>query len=67
MNKEFFSSNELSELQALEVRGGNTASTMSQSECVNEKTGCGSGVDQTKCINKEAGCGSTIVVTYNCK
>lgn len=67
MNKEFFSSNELSELKALEVRGGNTASTMSQSECANEKAGCGAGVDQNKCVNREAGCGSTVVITQNCK
>lgn len=67
MNKEFFTSNELSELEALEVRGGSTASTMAQSECINEKAGCGSGVDQTKCVNKENGCGSPVVITYGCK
>lgn len=67
MNKEIFSSDELSELKALEVRGGNSISTIAQGECVNQKAGCGSGVDQSKCVNNATGCGSPVIVTQNCK
>ena len=48
MKKELFSSDELSELEALEVRGGNTASIMAQSKCVNNDPGCGGGTDQNQ-------------------
>ena len=66
MNKELFSSNELSELEALEVRGGDTASIMSQTECENNALNCGADVDQTKCVNNEKFCGSS-VISQDCK
>lgn len=67
MKKAIFSENELQELAALEVRGGNTASIMSQKQCSNGALGCGAGVDQEGCTNSVAGCGSTIVIAHDCK
>lgn len=66
--KELFSSDELSELEALEVRGGNTASIMAQSKCVNNNPGCGPGVEQDKCVNKTSGCGAHVIIIQDpCK
>ncbi len=59
MDKEIFSPNELSELEALEIRGGATASTMSQGYCPNNDRGCGVGTDQGYCPNNAEGCGIT--------
>lgn len=67
MNTNLFSKYELSELEALEVRGGSTESTMAQNQCVNYSTGCGAGVDQNQCINKATGCGSEGGIVQNCK
>ena len=61
MKKELFSTNELSELEALEVYGGNTASIMSQRECTNNASFCGSGVEQEKCTNDAKNCGATLM------
>ncbi len=62
MKKDMFMANELRELEALEIRGGDTPSVQSQNGCINEVAGCGAGVDQTKCVNKENGCGRGVVI-----
>lgn len=59
MNKEFFSENELLELESIEVRGGNTASIMGQNRCANTSEGCGATADQDHCINSVPNCGGT--------
>ncbi len=63
MKKFDFSAEELSELEALQVRGGATGnpdSPMGQNKCSNTKLGCGAGVDQDGCTNSETGCGSIV-------
>lgn len=54
-----FSKAELSEMEALEVRGGKSSGLMAQGGCTNYAAYCGSGVDQSQCVNKAASCGST--------
>ena len=65
MDRKLFSSDELSELEALELRGGSTASIMSQNGCENDAAGCGAGVDQDKCVNKTSGCGAHVIIIQN--
>ena len=68
MKKDMFMANELRELEALEIRGGDTPSVQTQDGCINEVAGCGAGIDQTKCVNKENGCGGgVVIITQNCK
>lgn len=66
MNKEIFSLNELSELEALEVHGGASASTMSQGICPNNEKGCGVGNEQDLCPNNAEGCGTDVFQHGNC-
>lgn len=60
-----FSREEILELEALEIRGGADASICSQTKCINDKAGCGGGVDQTECVNKENLCGA-LLIQGNC-
>lgn len=56
-----FSTEELMEMEALEIRGGAKIpgdSIMAQSGCSNTAEYCGSGVDQDKCTNKATRCGA---------
>ena len=59
MDKNRFSQSELQELEALEIRGGNGASSMAQYECSNNVKGCGNGVTQFGCTNSADGCGGS--------
>ena len=64
-----FTADELSELQALQVRGGAAGTPlepMAQTECSNTKAGCGANVDQIRCTNHAAGCGGSITVHLGC-
>lgn len=58
MKKKFFEENELLELEALEVKGGDRADPMAQQECVNTVAGCGASADQIRCVNEVLDCGS---------
>lgn len=56
-----FSAEELSELEALEIKGGamgNPNDPMSQLRCVNIVVGCGASSTQEECVNKVTGCGA---------
>lgn len=69
MQKGNFSAHELSEMEALQIRGGASGSQidpMAQLRCANKATGCGSGVDQTDCVNEVLGCGSTVHMGSSC-
>lgn len=61
MKESFFTSEELSELESLQVRGGasgNTLDPLAQLKCVNKDRGCGTGVIQYNCTNeKDSQCG----------
>lgn len=55
----FFSSDELRQLEALEVRGGNGGiSPLSQNKCTNEAKYCGYNNLQEACSNKTELCGT---------
>ena len=58
MKKFVFSENELQELEALEVRGGDRADPMAQEGCINNVEGCGYNADQMRCENSVLGCGN---------
>ncbi len=64
MKKELFTEYELLELEALEVRGGFGALSVTQDECINGRLGCAVGTTQKKCTNNATACACTI--TYNC-
>ena len=66
MKKDLFMANELQELEALEVRGGDTPSVQSQLKCSNKSIGCGAGVDQLECSNDVTGCSLPITIQKNC-
>lgn len=66
MKKDLFMANELLELEALEVRGGDTPSTQAQLRCTNNSQGCGTGVDQLECSNDATGCSIPIKIQKDC-
>ena len=60
MKKEFLSTSELSELEALEIRGGANAGgdgIMAQSTCTNNAEECGGDLEQGECSNTADMCG----------
>ncbi len=60
MKNLIFTHEELSEMEALEIKGGIAEpSAAVQNGCENSAVGCGSGVTQNGCINKAEGCGGT--------
>ena len=63
MDKSLFKLDELQELEALEVRGGNTDSILAQTGCPNNAYGCGVDADQTACQNNVVGCTCRIPLT----
>ena len=70
MIKPFLNKLEISELEALEIRGGAGPGGVgnSQTGCVNNVATCGWGITQTGCSNNVAGCGQepiTQVCTVN--
>lgn len=54
MLKSIFSFQELSELEALEVKGGRSGLTL-QYQCSNSVVGCACELDM-QCVNRKAGC-----------
>ena len=64
MDKSLFKLDELQELEALEVRGGNADSIMAQNECKNYATGCGEGPDQIACENHVTGCNGVKPIAF---
>ncbi|MDD6541514.1 MAG: hypothetical protein PUF32_04330 [Prevotella sp.] len=53
----FLSKDELSELEAFEIKGGGDAPINVQDGCVNNAPGCGSNVPQAGCLNNIKDCG----------
>lgn len=66
MKKNFFSQNELLELEALEVRGGSSVELVVQEECINSITGCARGTAQIRCVNSAANCACSNPGTHPC-
>lgn len=65
MKNFFFTKDEISEMESLEIKGGihlGPDGIMAQSGCINNKAGCGANVDQNACVNNETGCGSIVQV-----
>lgn len=57
---------EISELEALEIRGGMRGSginPLSNEPCINTSAGCGCGTTNTACTNKISGCGCDLPTT----
>jgi hypothetical protein len=57
MKKHFFSKFEISELEALEIRGGADSVNGSQTGCSNYVAYCGWDVTQNGCSNHASACG----------
>lgn len=59
MNDLNFNEDQLKELEALEIRGGQDRNQVLpvQDGCINAIAGCGVGANQTNCINTAPGCG----------
>lgn len=67
MEKTDFSMEELQEMETLAVRGGFSATPMSQPKCTNAAPGCGYGIEQVECVNTVTGCGMAPVIVQQCK
>lgn len=64
-----FTAEELSELEALQIRGGasgNPADPMAQDGCINKNLGCGAGATQRQCVNEASGCGADVYLGSAC-
>lgn len=57
MEKSKFTSNELSELEALQILGGSNSTSEAQAGCINKARGCGINSNQASCVNNVYGCG----------
>ena len=68
MENDIFTLEELHELEALEIRGGNAPGgydPMAQPNCGNTVTGCGGGgPDQDSCTNHAVDCACTVTPVH---